>query len=350
MKKAKTVGKLTALLLTFISILMISPPGFAQNKTGEKRKITGVVRTRITDEPVGSATVAVKGTTNKVTSDVQGNFLIEASTGDVLEFSSVGYAKKEFKVGQSSIIDMRVDLDYNNLEEVQVVGYGKMKKTDQSSSQVTVTAEAIGRTVNTSIDQALQGRAANVYVTNQSGQPGAAASVVIRGLGSLTNTTQPLYVIDGVQYQPPNPSDDPYNHPQGFANVLSSINPDDVETINVLQGPSATAIFGAVGANGVIMITTKKGKAGDSKVTVNTLWTVQDLPKRIPVMDLQQYAIYRNEFARAGGAAADPNFADPSILGKGTDWQDALFRRTLLQKHSLALSGGTDRTTFYLSG
>jgi TonB-linked SusC/RagA family outer membrane protein len=217
-----------------------------------------------------------------------------------------------------------------------------MRKTDLSSSQVTVTSADIAKTVNTTLDQALQGRAANVYVSSNSGQPGAAPSVIIRGVSSLTGSVQPLYVIDGVQIRPGNGS--------GSANILSGINPDDIETMNVLQGPSATAIFGSVGANGVIMITTKRGRAGDTKISVSSLVTIQDRPKYIPVMNLQEYATYRNEIARAGGTGSDSSFADPSVLGPGTNWQDAMFRRSLLQKHQLSLSGGTDKTTFYFSG
>jgi TonB-linked SusC/RagA family outer membrane protein len=228
------------------------------------------------------------------------------------------------------------------MEDIVTVGYGRMRKTDLSSSQVTVTSADIAKTVNTTLDQALEGRAANVYVSSNSGQPGAAPSVIIRGVSSLTGSVQPLYVIDGVQIRPGNGS--------GSANILSGINPDDIETMNVLQGPSATAIFGSVGANGVIMITTKRGRAGDTKISVSSLVTIQDRPKYIPVMNLQEYATYRNEIARAGGTGSDSSFADPSVLGPGTNWQDAMFRRSLLQKHQLSLSGGTDKTTFYFSG
>jgi TonB-linked SusC/RagA family outer membrane protein len=145
-------------------------------------------------------------------------------------------------------------------------------------------------------------------------------------------------------------SDNPYDHPAGFSNILSSINPSDIETINILQGPAATAIFGAAGGNGVVMITTKKGKAGETKVSLSSLLTIQDEPKHMPVMNLPQYAAFRNEAARAGANAADIAFSDPSVLGPGTDWQNELYRKTLLQKHEVGLSGGTDKTTFYFSG
>jgi TonB-dependent starch-binding outer membrane protein SusC len=348
MKKNKRARYAARCLWMLMLLCSLVSDAFTQ---ATPRKISGKVSNQSSGEPVGAATITIKGqTVGAVTSTVTGDFSINAKTGDILVISSVGYKPREFKVGNASSIDVRLVESYNALEDVVVVGYGKMKKTDLSSSQVTVTAEELKRTVNTTLDQALQGRAANVYVTNNSGQPGAAPSVIIRGLSSLSGSSQPLYVIDGVQMKPENPRDDQYSHPAGFANALSGINPDDVETINILQGPSATAIYGAVGANGVVMITTKRGKAGETKIAANTLWTLQDKPEKISVMDLPQYAAYRNEVALAGGAAAEPLFADPSVLGKGTDWQDELYRRTWLQKHGLSLSGGTDKTTFFLSG
>ncbi|HEY4149180.1 MAG TPA: TonB-dependent receptor [Chitinophagaceae bacterium] len=342
MKKANTACKLRYCLWGIISMLLLNFTGRAQNSPPAKRSIAIKVLSKTGNDPVPGATIAIKGTDVKELTDASGGFTIKARPGDILIVSSVGYEKKEVRVGNNTSIEVLLETDFSKMEDVIVVGYGRMKKTDLSSSQVTVTAADISKTVNTTFDQALQGRAANVYVTSNSGQPGAAPSVIIRGISSLTGSVQPLYVIDGVQIHPDNSS--------GSANMLSGINPDDIETINILQGPSATAIFGATGANGVIMITTKRGHAGDTKISVSTLWTMQDKPTYIPVMNLQQYATYRNEIAKAGGTASDPSFADPSVLGQGTNWQAAMFRRTSLQKHQLSLSGGTDKTTFYFSG
>lgn len=332
---------------TFISILLLPVGLQAQNAV---IKVTGKIVNAATGDPVINATINVKGTKDFTVSDAVGNFSINVEKGGRLVITSTGFRQKEVEVTGSGSIDIRLEQEFLKLDEVVVVGYGKMKKTDLGSSQLTVTSSDIQKTVNTTLDQALQGRAANVYVSQNSGQPGAGTSVIIRGISSLTQSTQPLYVIDGVQYRPPNPADDPYNHPTGFSNLLGNINPDDIETINILQGPAATAIFGAAGGNGVVMITTKKGKEGQTRVSFSTLFTVQDNPKRISVMNLPEYAAFRNEVQAAGGTGTDPMFADPSVLGKGTDWQDALYRRTLLQKHSLSLSGGTDKTHFYFSG
>ena len=346
MKKRKLTWRVMFCFGAFFFILMMGNGLLAQNIP---QKVTGKVLNATTGEPVINATVTIKGTNTSTVTDAFGSFSISASKGDKLVITSVGHILKEATV-TGAAMDVRLEPEYRNLNEVVVVGYGQMKKTDLSSSQISVTSADISKTVNTSIDQALQGRAANVYVTQSSSQPGAAASVLIRGFNSLTQTNQPLYVIDGVQFKPDGISDDTYGHPTGFSNLLSNLNPDDIESINILEGPAATAIYGSVGANGVVVITTKRGKEGPTKVTFSTLFTIQDKPKHIAVMDLPQYATFRNQMALAGGTASEVDFSDPSVLGKGTDWQNALYRRTLLQKHSIALSGGTAKTHFYMSG
>jgi TonB-linked SusC/RagA family outer membrane protein len=334
--------------LFFFGMMMVSSGLFAQQET--RKTVTGSVLSENDGEGIPGVSVVVKGTSNGTTTNTQGQFSLEAGSGSTLVFSFIGYETREAAVGNKTRIEIRLKESISNLNEVVVVGYGEMKKTDVSSSQVTVSGKDLSKTINTSLEQGLQGRAANVMVQQNSGQPGAAPSVLIRGLSSLTGTTQPLYVIDGVQIKPDNMKDDPNNRPTGFSNILSSINPDDIETINVLQGPSATAIYGAVGANGVVMITTKRGKAGEAKITFNSLLTLQAEPKHIDVMNLREYAQFRNEMEAVGGTATDPDFADPSVLGRGTDWQSALFRPTTLQKYSLGLSGGTEKSTYYLSG
>ncbi|MDF2189547.1 TonB-dependent receptor [Paraflavitalea sp. CAU 1676] len=342
MKKTKTVNKPVVFLWMLVLCILALSPGYAQEGTAKKR-ITGKVTGKLGEEAIAAASVTVKGTTNSVPTNTLGEFVIEAKAGDVLIVTSVGYETKETKIGNGNYLDIRLDKNYNDLQDVVVVGYGRMKKTDLSSSQVTVSSTDMKRTVNTTLEQGLQGRAANVYVTSNSGQPGAAPSVLIRGISSINGTSQPLYVIDGVQFRPENPS----GGTSTGTNLLSGINDDDIESVNILQGPSATAIYGSIASNGVILITTKRGKAGDTKISATSLITIQDVPEKVPVMNLQEYATYRNEFAKAGGAQFEPTFADPSVLGEGTDWQKALFRRTLLQKYALGLSGGNERTTFY---
>lgn len=295
-------------------------------------------------QPVPGASISLKGGKALASADQNGNFSINAKSSDVLVISAVGFGNKEVRVGNNRSLVISLSEAVADLDEVVVVGYGKMKKTDLSSSQVTVTAEDMRKTVNTTMEQGLQGRAANVYVSSNSAQPGAPPSVMIRGVNSLNFSNQPLYVIDGVQIKPADPAD----RANISTNILASINPDDIETMNILQGPSATSIYGATGANGVIMITTKRGKAGEAKISFNANTSIQAKPDQVPVMNLREYATYRNEMAKNSAIEFDPQFSDPSILGEGTNWQDALFRNTLLQKYSLGLSGGNDKTTFYL--
>lgn len=341
---------LSTLLRPFLLLGIMSLSLGVSAQTDARKTVKGVVLSGENSDGIPGVSVVVKGTPNGTTTNTEGEFSIDAGTGNTLVFSFIGYESQEVAVGNKTNIEVRLKESIASLDEVVVVGYGEMKKTDVSSSQVTVSGKDLSKTINTSLEQGLQGRAANVMVQQNSGQPGAAPSVLIRGLSSLTGTTQPLYVIDGVQIKPDNMRDDPNNRPTGFSNILSSINPDDIETINVLQGPSATAIYGAVGANGVVMITTKRGKAGEAKITFNSLLTLQSEPKHIDVMNLRQYAQFRNEAEAVGSTATEPQFADPSVLGDGTDWQSALFRPTTLQKYSIGLSGGTDKSTYYLSG
>lgn len=349
MKKINNWRLVKVALSAFISFFLLATESHAQNPPA--RKIYGKITAKVSGLAVPAATVAVKGTKNIVASNDEGEYTIMAATGETLVITAIGHATKEVKVGSSSTINAVINEDYNNLNDVVVVGYGKMKKSDLSSAVVSVTAADINKTVNTTLDEALQGRAANVYVAANSGQPGAAASVIIRGVSTVTGNYQPLYVIDGVQIRPSTPTGGAYNQPSGYANELAGVNPDDVENISVLEGAAATSIYGAAGANGVLMITTKHGKAGLTKVSVNSLFTSQQRPDPRPVMNLQEYAKYIQKLQAVGAVGVEPpELTDPTILGPGTDWQRALFRNTLLQKHSLAVSGGTDKSTFYFSG
>jgi TonB-dependent starch-binding outer membrane protein SusC len=334
---------LTMTILLLICITLPWQSSFAQAQN-TARTITGKVVTAIGSKPLAGITVIVKGTSNGTSANDRGEFTITAKNGDVLVFSSIGYQPKEVIVNKNNKVNVRMEEDDTKMSEVVVVGYGKMRKTDLSSSQVSVSAEEMKRTINTTLEQGLQGRAANVYVTTNSGQPGAAPMVMIRGLSSINGSSQPLYVVDGVQIRPDNPS----GGSGTSSNILAGINPDDIENYYILEGPSATAIYGAKGGSGVVLITTKRGKAGETKISFTAMTTLQTEPEKVPVMDLQEYATYRNEFAKAGAAPFDPLFADPSVLGKGTDWQAELFRPTWLQKYGLGLSGGNDKTTFYL--
>ena len=350
MRQIQLRGMMKTLLWAIISVFFSSTQLAAQNTS--IRMIKGKVTSSVSQAAVPGATVSVKGTQNSVSVGDGGEFSIYAQTGDVLVVSYVGYKTKEVKVASNeSNINVGLIQDYSNLQDVVVVGYGKTKKSDLSSAVGTISNSELTKTINVTLDEALQGKAANVYVSQTSGQPGAGASVIIRGVSTVTGNYQPLYVIDGVQIRPSTPTGGTYNQPSGYTNELAGLNPDDIENISVLEGPAATSIYGAAGANGVLMITTKRGKSGQTKVSASSLLTSQQRPTERPVMNLQEYARYLQKLQALGLVGAEPpELGDPSLLGAGTNWQDALFRNTLLQKHSLAISGGSDKTTFYLSG
>lgn len=332
---------------TLVLCLFAGTASFAQNGS---RTITGSVAID-GGKALPAASVVNKRTRLGTNTDNAGNFNIQAQTGDVLVITYIGYQSKQVKVTSSNAVVITITAEKNAMDEVVVIGYGKMKKTDLSSAVVTVSAADIQKTVNTTLDGALQGKAPNVYVSSNSGQPGAGASVIIRGVSTVTGNYQPLYVVDGVQLRPSAPSGGAYNQPAGYANALSGINPDDIENISVLEGPAATSIYGAAGANGVLMITTKRGKSGATKISISTLYTAQQKPADAPVMNLKEYALYIQKLKAVGQIGTIPlELSDPTILGKGTNWQDALFHNTSLKKQSMAISGGTDKSTFYFSG
>ena len=348
MRKNTSSGRskfLTYVLLTFFFATQV-------NAQQPARTIQGRVVSSVTGAPIVGATVTVRGTKNAVTTGDNGTYSIMSNAGETLVVTYVGYKSKTARVsvGQNNV-NFGLSEDFSNLQDVVVVGYGTTKKSDLSSAVETISSKDLNQTVNTTLDDALQGKAANVYVSSPSGAPGAGSTVIIRGISTITGNYQPLYVIDGVQIRPSVTTGGQYNVASGEANELSGINPDDIANISILEGPAATSIYGAAGANGVVMITTKQGKAGNTKVSFSSSQTFQQRPKELPVMNLQQYAIYVGKLQKYGLVGEEPaELADPSILGPGTDWQKALFNPTLMQKYTLSLSGGTDKTSFYLSG
>lgn len=313
--------------------------------TNAQQRVSGTV----TDEnqaPLEGATVSVKNTSVATTTNAEGKYTITVPAGgSTLVISFVGKQSQEQSIGNRTQINFSlISLD-NLMSDVVVVGYGRAVKANLTTAQTGITAKQMEETINTTVEQAIQGRAAGVYVTQNSGQPGGGISINIRGISSLSGT-QPLYVIDGVQQQN---SDVSYGS-SSTSNPLSGLNPADIEDIQILQGPSATAIYGSRGTNGVILITTKRGKAGDFKINYAYQYSLQTPPKSLDVMNLHQYAQMVVEYHAVASGTTQEEFLDPSLLGKGTDWQKELFNNAAMNKHQLNLSGGTENTTYYLSG
>lgn len=323
-----------------IILCILSSSAFSQ-----LREITGIVSDKL-GSPLTRATVTIKGEKANAVTDANGLFKITVNNPNaILVISYVGAKSIEVATAGKSNILVSLDVD-TKLGEVVVIGYGKTRRANLTSSQTTISSKEIDKTLNTTLEQAIQGRSAGVYVTQNSGQPGGGMSVNIRGVSSINGSTEPLYVVDGVQIQGTAVS----FGAQSSSNPLAGLNPADIDDIQILQGPSATAIYGSRGTNGVVMITTKRGKSGDAKINYGLQYSIQTSPPRLEVMNLQQYAQMVKEFHAIQGGNTPIEFLDPSLLGKGTDWQDELFKATPMSKHQLSMSGGNDKTTYYFSG
>ena len=306
------------------------------------------VKGQVTDDqgPIIGATVREKGTKAVAVTDIDGNYSIKVQPNATLTFTYLGYQDKEVNVGNRTQVDVTMVSDAQALSEVVVVGYGQMKRSDVTGSVVSVNSEQIEKAVPTSIDQVLQGRAAGVQIQANSGTPGANTSIRIRGISSLNSTNQPIFVIDGVVVEPQSTDT---NDPLSSNNPLASINPSDIVSMDVLKDASATAIYGARAANGVIMITTRRGKAGEATITYDGYVGWQEMAKKLDMMNLREYAIHHNARSAEDILEASDAFVNPSALGYGTDWQDALFRSALMTSHNISVTGGSDRATYSIS-
>ncbi len=279
---------------------------------------------KVTDEsgqPLPGANVLEKGTTNGTTSDVDGNFTLSVmGTNSVLVFSFIGYTTQEVPVGNRTTFSVQLAPDLRTLNEVVVVGYGTMKKSDLTGAVSSVKGEEL--TAYPAIDavQSLQGRAAGVNITANNGAPGSTMKVRIRGGTSINASSDPIFVVDGF-----------------VGGALPP--PEDIESIEVLKDASATAIYGSRGANGVIMVTTKKGKPGKTQISFNTSYSSQKEVNRLDLLNADQFTDYITE--------ARPDFVP---AGFNTDWQDLIFRPGAIQNYQLSLSGGTDNVSYYISG
>ncbi|MBN2274424.1 MAG: TonB-dependent receptor [Bacteroidales bacterium] len=341
------IGILKGLALpVFISLLMtgMTETAICQPAT---RQITGTVIAADDNSPIPGANIVIKGRQTGTVTDLNGRFLINAADDDILVISFIGYTPREIKVGNQNVLNIRLEQEVTKLDEVVVVGYGTMRRSDLTSAVVSISADEIKQTIGSSFDQALQGRAAGVFVTQNTGAPGGGVSVRIRGVNTLSGSNEPLYVIDGVQIEGFT-GDITYNNSIG--NVLSTINPADIVDMQILKDASATAIYGSRAANGVIIITTRKGKAGESKISYEGSYGIQQLPYYIPTMNLREFAEYRNSKQDVLGHGSRTEWQDPSILGEGTNWQKELFRNAPMQNHVISVFGGNDNTTFAVSG
>ena len=329
---------------------------FAQSVT-----VTGIVMAADEPDPVIGANVMVKGSTNGTITDFDGNFELQAKVGDVLQVSYMGYQTQEVKVANAGPIRVTLQPDNVQLQEVVAIGYGTMKKSDLTGAVTSVSADQLLKAPVAGLDQALQGRAAGVTVTSNSGQPGEGATIRIRGIGSATGQNDPLYVVDGV-----------------ITGDIKWLSPSDIKSMEILKDASAAAIYGSRGANGVILITTKSGGEGKMNITFDAYWGIQNRWKKMKVLGAKDFADteIRIQAMRNGAeeiAFYQQNGFRPWLnmykLGnldvtkiseyypinfayedQETDWQDEVFRpNAFMHNYNLSFDGGNDKGHYALS-
>ncbi len=321
---------LPVILLLLCSMFFTVPDAAAQQKGGP---VKGMV-TDSKGEPLTGVTVLLKGSATGTTTDVSGKFTLETGSASkpILVFSYIGYATQEVTVTSSAELNVVMAESNVQLSELVVVGYGSQKKRDLTGSVSSVNTKELKTLPVPSIGDALQGRSAGVQILS-SGTPGNDVTLRVRGTGTINNSN-PLLVIDGV----------PTNVP------LNTISPDDIANIEILKDASAAAIYGARGANGVVLITTKKGSTEKNSLEFKMFTGVQTAANMVDMLDASQFAALHNEMMANNGQALDPDYADPASLGTGTDWLDAMFRSAPIQNYSLAYSGGSAKSHYYVSG
>lgn len=291
--------------------------------------ITGKIVDAATGNPLAGATIRVKGTKRTTVSGADGSFTIQvADNKSVLVISFVGYKEIEVAAAGDNLA-VKLEAASADLQQVVVVGYGTQNKKDVTGSVKSVRADAFNRGIINSPEQLLQGKVAGVNVTSSSGEPGGIQSITVRGPGGVRTGSTPLFVVDGLALD---------NSSTGGGNPLNFLNAQDIESIDVLKDASATAIYGARGANGVILITTKKGKGGANQLNYSGSLGISTLARKIPVFSADEY---RTQVVKAGGVLDDK--------GANTDWQKEITRTAYTQNHNVSMSGGANKLTYYAS-
>ncbi|MDR6783939.1 TonB-linked SusC/RagA family outer membrane protein [Pedobacter africanus] len=329
------------LLLVVLLAALVPGQVFAQ----DLKTIKGAVVEASNGQPIPGVSVKIKGSTKAVSTSNQGQYSIQAKSTDVLVFTFVGSKTQELTVGTRTTISVRLEADEQSLNETVIIGYGSAKKKDLTGAVGVVNLKDLNQAPVGTFAEALAGRVAGVQVAASDGQPGGGINIVIRGVGSLTQSTAPLFVIDGFPVEDLDPA---------------TINPDDIESMTILKDASSTAIYGARGSNGVVVITTKRGKIGKPVFGFNTSYGVQLEPKPIEVMSPYEFVKYQNEL-NPTQASVRAYFAYDPVLGrnktpedyigvKGVDFQDLAIQTGLISKNNLSLRGGTEQTKYSVSG
>jgi TonB-linked SusC/RagA family outer membrane protein len=359
------IGWAICLMLSIITLT-----GYSQ------QSVTGKISSSEDGQGIPGVSVAVKGTNRGTTSDVNGNYKIAVSNKAILTFSAVGFVAQEVEVGTKSVIDLKLAPDVQSLGEVVVVGYGTQKKSQLTGAISQVTSKQITEMPITNLGQAIQGRIAGVDVAQSGSKPGSTPNVLIRGRRSFNAGNNPLYVVDGIPMTGDR-NELMNNRPFDFASGgYEDINPNDVASMEVLKDASAAAIYGARGANGVILITTKKGNTkGKTTITYDNFFGTSKVLDKIQLFSGSEFAEYVREAYRATGGykdingnavptgvadayadskvavlGGDPAVADGIANNRNTDWQSLMLKSGFTQNHTLGIQGGNEKTQFYISG
>ena len=316
----------------------------------QAQRVTGKVTAAEDGLPLPGVNILIKNTTEGTITDIDGNYEIPAGRGATLVFSYIGYESREVVVGSEAVINMVLSTASAVLKDIVVVAYGTVKKSDLTGSVSSVSGDELNRIAPVSLDQALQGRAAGVQVTQVSGRPGGETSIRIRGSSSINAGNEPLYVVDGMLITSDNGQTNAGGAAGSSLNGLSSISPSDIERIEILKDASATAMYGSRGANGVVLITTKRGKAGKSSLNFDTYFGMQEVTKKLDMLNGVEFANYMNEYSLESGLPLDARYIIPEKFEKATDWQEAIFRRAPMQSYQLSALGGSESTQYSISG
>lgn len=322
-------------ILTLIISLCFVSFAFSQTRT-----ISGTIKGGDSNETLPGVSVVIQGTTTGVISDFDGKYSIAANKGDLLLFSYVGYLSETIEVGDEVLIDLILTPDIQDIDEVVVIGYGKQKKSLVTGSIAKISSEEIVRSPSLRAEQAIQGRTSGVTVTQSSGQPGSGFTVRVRGTGS-NQGSEPIYIVDGMRM-----------------GGIESVNLNDIESIEILKDAASAAIYGAQGANGVVLITTKSGKQGEAKVNYKFYFGLQEIAnKRFSVLDRNDYLDYRWRALTAEGVDS-ATILNPSGIyhlpltgsdGVNTNWIDEVFSFAPMMEHNLSISGGSEKSTYVFS-
>ncbi|WP_044214327.1 SusC/RagA family TonB-linked outer membrane protein, partial [Saccharicrinis fermentans] len=328
MKQMRTKSRKLLLMVAFLIASMGAL--FAQEKG-----ITGVVTEKATGDPVPGVSVVVKGTTNGTITDMDGNYHLNVQTGEVVVFSFIGFTPVEITVGQETKVNVALEADVVSLKEVIAVGYGTSKKIELTGAVSSIKNESMERVIASDFTKALQGQIAGVRVTEMSGRPGDQATINIRGIGSINASTNqsPLYVVDGIPFE---------NNP----NIPS----EEIESISVLKDGASAAIYGTRASNGVIVITTKKGKAGAVRVSYSGYGGIQNIVSSTPLNDTEQQIYVEQQKSLQGGGSSLTPQANPYMSDKNTDFVDYIEENnSAIQSHNLSLSSGSENLKFSLN-